>query len=98
MDSGVDTVDAELSGHGLRDRLGVSGDHHDLRTDGVERIDGVAGLRPDLVGQTQGTDHRSVDEHVEDDGAFGAPGLRGLCFGGVVCLEQPGAADLDRLP
>ena len=63
----------------------------------MESIDGIARLRPDLIGQPQGTDSRSVDEHVEDDGTFGAPGLRRLRLGGIVRLEQSGTTDLDRL-
>ena len=97
MDTGKDTVDAELGGNGLSNRLGVSGDHHDLRTDGMKRIDGLARLRADLVGQPQCTHNGSVDEHMEDDGAFSAPGLRGLRLGDIIRLKQPGSADLDRL-
>ena len=42
--------DADVGGDGLGDLSGVAGDHHDpLHAEGTEVLDGLAGLRSDLV-------------------------------------------------
>jgi len=39
----------------------------------VERVDGLAGLGPDLVGERERAGHPAVDDDVEHRGAVGRP-------------------------
>src|SRR5690606_40232697 len=72
-DLGEDLVDAELAGHGAGDRFGVAGDHHHVRAELVEGVDGLAGFGPDLVVQGQCAGDVAVDENVQHRGAARGP-------------------------
>src|SRR5699024_12237617 len=62
----------------------------------MQSVDGIAGLRADLIGQTERADDRSCFDHVQDDGALAAPPIGSGDFGGTVLLEQFGTTHLDR--
>ena len=93
--AGEDPVDAEVSGHGSGDRLGVAGDHDDLDVLGVEGLDGLPGLGPDLIGEAQRADDLPGDEDVEDDRSLGPPGLGDRGLDGPAGTEEVGSSDLD---
>src|SRR5699024_11125880 len=92
-----DPVDAELAADLVRHGLGVAGDNDDLDAELVERVDGVAGLWPDLVGELEPADHSIVAEDVQDDRALGPPVVGGIDLGLPGFLEQSGSSYADLL-
>src|SRR5699024_12728258 len=63
-------VDAEFLTDGGGDRLGVPGEHDDLRALFVERVDRYAGFGADLIGEGERAGDRALDEHVVADRAL----------------------------
>ncbi len=77
----------------MRDRFGITGDHHYRHAHLVQGVDGLAGLRTYFVGEFDRADDLVVTHDVQDDGPVGAPLLGDGEFVPAVLLEHARPAD-----
>src|SRR4051794_15898094 len=71
-----DLVDPEAARDRVGDRLAVAGDHRHLDARGVEVVDRLLRLRPDLVLDCHDGGHGAIDDDVEDRPSLLVPARR----------------------
>ena len=72
----------------MRDSLGIPGDHDDLDTAGMQRVDRLTRLLAHLIGEPNRADHGTVGDHVQDDRAVGLPRLGRLEHAEPLLVEK----------